>query len=273
MTLLRREAPEYMRLVDSKYSFGVNTNPPMAGEGGEIYWSNPMESSLPMAPKMAIACMYGVSKPTERAYAYRKGFEEEEVVVEEEESAVAGNGGGEKSDTGTTATAASTKQTKQTKQTNQCRGKRREFLEIDDTQHVGKFGAGIMCEDGDGTVPLESLGVMCDSSQLWNGKTKYNPSGMTIRTKEYNHDKFRDLDLGVNPLNAFVQGGPSSADHVDILGNYHLIDDLLNIVTTKDNFGLPKNKIISKLKGLSKDIENKMKQRQKKIFENHSEEK
>jgi hypothetical protein len=32
------------------------------------YWTNPLASALPIAPEMKIYCLYGVGKPTERAY-------------------------------------------------------------------------------------------------------------------------------------------------------------------------------------------------------------
>ena len=35
-------------------------------------WINPLETRLPLAPHMKIYCFYGVGKPTERAYYYRK---------------------------------------------------------------------------------------------------------------------------------------------------------------------------------------------------------
>jgi phospholipid:diacylglycerol acyltransferase len=110
-------------------------------------------------------------------------------------------------------------------------------LEIDHTNNQGSFGAGVGCEDGDGTVPLESLGFVCQSEKIWKGKTEHNPSGMKVKTKEYRHAKYNKLDMGgSSPMSAFIQGGPSSADHVDILGNYLLIGDLLDIVT-KEGIG------------------------------------
>ena len=37
------------------------------------YWSNPLESRLPLAPNMKIYCLYGVGKDTERGYYYKEG--------------------------------------------------------------------------------------------------------------------------------------------------------------------------------------------------------
>jgi len=186
VSLLRQVAPEYMALVDDHYSFGYEAKPPKAGTSHSKHWSNPLTTQLPYAPNMAIACLYGVGKPTERSYAFKFNSSD---------------------------------------------------LEIDHTNNQGSFGAGVGCEDGDGTVPLESLGFVCQSEKIWKGKTEHNPSGMKVKTKEYRHAKYNKLDMGgSSPMSAFIQGGPSSADHVDILGNYLLIGDLLDIVT-KEGIG------------------------------------
>jgi len=60
----------------------------------------------------------------------------------------------------------------------------------------------------DGTVPLISLGYMCDKG--WKDSL-YNPAGIKVITREYYHETASSFDL---------RGGSKTADHVDILGNY-----------------------------------------------------
>ncbi|CCI48371.1 unnamed protein product [Albugo candida] len=36
------------------------------------YWSNPLAESLPYAPNMKLFCLYGIRKPLERAYLYKR---------------------------------------------------------------------------------------------------------------------------------------------------------------------------------------------------------
>ena len=44
-------------------------------------WMNPLETRLPLAPKMKIYCFYGIGKPTERAYFYREDNEANRTSV------------------------------------------------------------------------------------------------------------------------------------------------------------------------------------------------
>ncbi|KAI9090481.1 Lecithin:cholesterol/phospholipid:diacylglycerol acyltransferase, partial [Phlyctochytrium arcticum] len=78
--------------------------------------------------------------------------------------------------------------------------------------------SGVQMAEGDGTVPLMSLGYMCVEG--WKHQ-RYNPNNVTVITRE-----FKDQPAGM--LSA--RGGPGSADHVDILGNYDLTEDILRIV-------------------------------------------
>lgn len=72
LDLLRTLSPKYMKLVDEFYSFDIVATPLAAGRSSSKHWSNPLATALPLAPNMAIVCMYGVNKPTERAYVYRE---------------------------------------------------------------------------------------------------------------------------------------------------------------------------------------------------------
>lgn len=75
---------------------------------------------------------------------------------------------------------------------------------------------GIVHGDGDGTVPLPSLGFMCVEG--WRAGTRLNPSGPVV-TREYQHTPDKN-----------VRGGPKTADHVDILGNHEMTRDVLRLV-------------------------------------------
>ena len=95
------------------------------------------------------------------------------------------------------------------------------LLKVDLNYNVNGYKNGVLSSDGDGTVPLRSLGLLCASPRGWNGTSALNPSGSPVVVREYEHKPF--------PLAA--QGGRNSADHVDIMGNHLLLEDLLRIVT------------------------------------------
>ena len=59
-------------------------------------------------------------------------------------------------------------------------------------------------------MPLISLGYMCVKG--WKNPL-YNPAGIKVITREFEHQVGPALDL---------RGGQKTADHVDILGNYEL---------------------------------------------------
>jgi len=91
---------------------------------------------------------------------------------------------------------------------------------LDFSVDTTKESSGVKLSPGDGTVPLSSLGYMCVEG--WKNKF-YNPSLMKVFTREYLH----------NPTNILVdpRGGLETADHVDIMGNHQLINDILAILT------------------------------------------
>mmetsp|Transcript_6811 Transcript_6811/g.14261 ORF Transcript_6811/g.14261 Transcript_6811/m.14261 type:complete len:544 (-) Transcript_6811:1000-2631(-) len=79
----------------------------------------------------------------------------------------------------------------------------------------------IIFTDGDGTVPLISLGYMC--AKGWKTK-KLNPSGVKVTTREYQH----------KPATLSLRGGPGTSDHVNILLNAEVIGDILEIAAGID---------------------------------------
>jgi len=80
----------------------------------------------------------------------------------------------------------------------------------------------IFSTDGDGTVPLVSLGYMCVEG--WRKGHKLNPGGIEVTTREYMHE----------PATLSLRGGPRAADHVNVLGNQELIGDILRIASGKE---------------------------------------
>ncbi|XP_061948900.1 phospholipid:diacylglycerol acyltransferase 1-like isoform X1 [Populus nigra] len=77
---------------------------------------------------------------------------------------------------------------------------------------------GVYSVDGDETVPVLSSGLMC--AKVWRGKTRFNPSGSRTYIREYAH----------SPPANFLEGrGTQSGAHVDIMGNFALIEDVMRV--------------------------------------------
>ncbi len=93
-------------------------------------------------------------------------------------------------------------------------------LDVDD-KNLDLVKGVYRCE-GDGTIPLISLGFM--GIKGWRKYKSLNPSGSRVIVREYKDDP---SSLRVTD----VRGGPKSGDHVDILGNHELTMDILKIVT------------------------------------------
>jgi len=163
---------EIFYLKDGTYSYFLKQE--------SKYWSNPLESPLPYAPKMKIYCMYGIGKKTERGYIYSRNTLNSTLIPYNLHTSYAN--------------------------------------EIED------ISSGVKVGEGDGTVPLMSLGFMCVKG--WKNDF-YNPAKIKVITREY-----KDLPS----QNMFsLRGGPETGDHVDILGNVGLVLDILSIITGKDD--------------------------------------
>lgn len=95
-------------------------------------------------------------------------------------------------------------------------------FQINISANVGEEGSclrdGVFLVDGDETVPVLSSGYMC--AKGWRGKTKYNPSGITTYVREYDH---------APPANFLEGRGTQSGAHVDIMGNFALIEDVMRV--------------------------------------------
>merc|ERR1711988_1369918 len=180
---------DYKNLLDKYYSFGLDVNPmkTQSYRNKPRTWTNPLESALPNAPNMTIYCFYGVGKPTERAYYYTKSDPQFESALDGKEYELKGPS---------------------------------VPYRLDNVRYSAdcSLTGGVQDGEGDGTVPLLSLGYMCVEG--WS-KKEYNPGGVKVVTREYQH---KPLSPVFDP-----RGGGQSGDHVDIMGNNDMIEDVLRV--------------------------------------------
>lgn len=88
----------------------------------------------------------------------------------------------------------------------------------DDENEGSCLKDGVYTVDGDETVPVLSAGFMC--AKGWRGKTRFNPSGIPNYIREYEH---------APPANLLEGRGTQSGAHVDIMGNFQLIEDIIKV--------------------------------------------
>ncbi|POM73513.1 Lecithin:cholesterol/phospholipid:diacylglycerol acyltransferase-like protein [Phytophthora palmivora] len=186
------ELDPYLDTFRSWLSTGIAKDPSLPEYDQFKYWTNPLEATLPKAPSLKVFCFYGVGKPVERGYTYGENPPSEDNV--------------------------------------HVNGKRvAPYVFNTDVNDLPYVKDGLRYTDGDGTVPLVSLGLMCASG--WRTE-KYNPGGVDVRVREYRH----------NPVSMLYdsRGGPETADHVDIMGNHALIRDVL-LVAARAYDRVPEN--------------------------------
>lgn len=181
-------------------------------------WHDISQTPLPYAPKMKIYCMYGVGIETERAYVYKRNSGEQRSFMEDNHSV------------GGTAQMVDPPFILDTS------------VEDPDNEVVH----GIKYADGDGSVPLTSLGYMC-AGPWRDKKSGLNPSGSKVIIREYLHQPGFAVD---DPM----RKGPYSSEHVDILGNVEMMEDLMKIVTDHEIDSL-QDKIESDIMGIVQRIE------------------
>ena len=85
---------------------------------------------------------------------------------------------------------------------------------------------GVQLSNGDGTVPLQSLGFV--PAITWKTK-KFNPGNITVHVRELVHGDTYSV------LGRASSVGGSSVDHVDIMGNREVIRDVLQLALGKDH--------------------------------------
>ena len=118
-----------------------------------------------------IYCLYGTGLPTERAFYYKRNWAE--------------SGSSENSTKTITEPVA--------------------IIDNDVSDKGRNISYGIKYTDGDGSVPLLSLGYVC--ADAWKRKDSgLNPSKSKVFTREYKHKSEFIVD---DPM----RGGPASSDH------------------------------------------------------------
>jgi len=168
LRLLHETAPEFMNFTSTLYSF-TSTTDPSTTANDQRYWSNPLEFELPNAPNLTIYCGYGVGRDTERGYVYQHQFHE-----------ISPN------NTLTPHFRINSSHT-------------------DESVSIRK---GIKLTDGDGTVPLVSLGYMCANG--WRKQKKYNPHGVKVVIREFIEKNSTQTPI---PL----MRSSTSSEHVDLI--------------------------------------------------------
>lgn len=120
-------------------------------------------------------------------------------------------------------------------------------FQIDSSADGGNEGAclkgGVYSVDGDETVPVLSAGFMC--AKGWRGKTRFNPSGIRTYIREYDH---------APPANFLEGRGTQSGAHVDIMGNFALMEDIIRVAAGATGEDLGGDQVHSDIFKLSEKI-------------------
>ncbi|KAJ3352840.1 hypothetical protein HDU91_005963 [Kappamyces sp. JEL0680] len=106
--------------------------------------------------------------------------------------------------------------------------------EIDKSFYMDGVANGVESSDGDGSVPLLSLGYMCRHG--WNS-TDRNPSKVPVVTKEF------PRNIAVS--NLIPRRSSESVDHVDIQGNFQVLTDILHVIAGDDDY--VQDRVVSQL--------------------------
>lgn len=201
--------------VRSLYSTGMALTPDDIRPEDWSTWSNPLESTLPNAPNMTIYSMYGYDVETEKGYEYRSSSVWH-VLHEQEQRQYQGKGKSPLEDeSSSTANLAELIRSIDSKAMHMPH-----LLDLERNDQGQRLHHGIYHVDGDGTVPLISLGYL--GIRGWRDhKSPLNPHGVRSIVREYRHDPV--------PMTSDIRGGPKQSDHVGILWNHEVISDLIKI--------------------------------------------
>lgn len=189
------------------------------------YWINPLQVRLPYSysSQLKFHCMYGVGNPTERGYHFSPTTSDSESVffklnsidVKPFESRIYND------------------------LNNPFYDYPHFRIDIQVNNQSSNITRGIRYSDGDGTIPLVSLGWMCMHG--WRNNPILNPSDIPIVTKEYKHEPINGVFSG-------LRGGPKTSEHVDILGNFEMTLDILRIVSNRSTILSDNDVIYSEIK-------------------------
>ncbi|KAI4377461.1 hypothetical protein MLD38_015080 [Melastoma candidum] len=103
---------------------------------------------------------------------------------------------------------------------------------------------GVFSVDGDETVPVLSTGFMC--AKGWRGRTRFNPFGIQTYLREYDH---------APPANLLEGRETRSGAHVDIMGNFALIEDIIRVAAEATAEDLGGDKVSSDIFKWSEKIQ------------------
>ena len=195
-------------------------------------WHDATQTPLPNAPDLNIYCLYGIGKPTERAYYYKLNDETKNYL--EEFDSKNNNAGPPPS------------------------------LILDTSVNFPQHNVhyGVQYTNGDGSVPLLSLGYVC--ADAWTrherrrraGGVDLNPGRAKVYTREYPHS-----EAGVNASSLLddplQRSGPQSGEHVDFLGNVDMTEDVIRIVTDFQVDRVQENQIHSNIREIAQRIYNR----------------
>jgi len=263
---------------------GDGSSPETPCHGGAV---DPLRCPLPNAPSMRLYCIYGTGKPTERAYSYIKSSSSSSSssnAAAESKEAAKGSSSPSKAASAASAAAQAAEELRidteasedakavaesAVENENENEGGEREEKgekgEEEETntkpppppahssRALGSLENGVRVSDGDGTVPLISLGTLC--ARHWRAdaktekKSRLNPANLSVVTREARHSP-RDFLLGgtLDP-----RGGDGSADHVDILMNAGVLEDVIAIVAGRG--GELEDKIHSQIREIASKVE------------------
>lgn len=107
--------------------------------------------------------------------------------------------------------------------------------------------SGVYSADGDETVPVLSAGFMF--AKGWRGRTRFNPSGIRTYIREYDH---------APPANLLEGRGTQSGNHVGILGNFALIEDIIRVAAGATGEDLGGDRVHSEIFKWSENINLKL---------------
>ncbi|KAH9320941.1 hypothetical protein KI387_015580 [Taxus chinensis] len=124
-------------------------------------------------------------------------------------------------------------------------------FQIDGSAEGGNAGSclkgGVYLAEGDETVPSLSAGFMC--AKAWRGQTRFNPSGMATYIREYLH---------APPANLLEGRGTQSGAHVDIMGNFALIEDIIRVAAGAKGKDIGGDQVYSEIYKWSEKIKLKL---------------
>ncbi|KAH8067216.1 O-acyltransferase [Aureococcus anophagefferens] len=188
---LRAMLPAYGALLDGEYDL---TGPPAASRRrrAPLARVGQRPAPLPKAPSLEIYCLYGTGRSTPKTFefAWTRPRAARPSTTQRRRAP-------------RSLLASAPRATRSPRQVPE------RYLVISD---AGAPGSGVIAGDGDGTVPILSLGYLCASGY---GTKARNPARVRVRTKEYAHEHTTTYDALRSPLDT-ISGlaNDKDSDHI-----------------------------------------------------------